>query len=112
MRGTHTAQTTARRASQSSARRRPGIALEGVLGERMTPPGLELIIGGRNDPEWGAVVLASFGGVRTEPLIDVRLLVPGQIRAAIIGRSERSNALRCSRDTVAQRHSICLPSPR
>ncbi len=40
----------------------------------MSKPGVELIIGGRNDPEWGPIVLAGFGGVQAEILKDVRLL--------------------------------------
>jgi acetate---CoA ligase (ADP-forming) len=66
------------------ARRRPGLALDGILIEKMSPPGLELIIGGRNDPEWGAVVLAGFGGVQAELLRDTRLMLPGQSAEAII----------------------------
>ena len=53
---------------------RPGLALDGILIEGMSKPGVELIIGGRNDPEWGPVVLVGFGGVQAEILKDVRLL--------------------------------------
>jgi acetate---CoA ligase (ADP-forming) len=56
------------------ARHRPGLELDGVLVERMSPRGTELIIGGRNDPEWGSIVLAGFGGVQAEVLQDVRLM--------------------------------------
>lgn len=58
------------------ARCRPGLALDGVLIERMSTMGLELIVGGRNDPDWGPIVLAGFGGVQAEILKDVRLLPP------------------------------------
>ena len=58
------------------ARHCPGLVLDGVLIERMSKPGVELIIGGRNDPDWGPVVLAGFGGVQAEILQDVRLLPP------------------------------------
>jgi acyl-CoA synthetase (NDP forming) len=58
------------------ARNRPGLALDGVLIETMGQRGVELIVGGRNDPEWGPIVLAGFGGVQAEILQDVRLLVP------------------------------------
>jgi acyl-CoA synthetase (NDP forming) len=51
----------------------PGLVLDGVLIERMSKPGVELIIGGRNDPDWGPVVLAGFGGIQAEILQDVRL---------------------------------------
>jgi acetate---CoA ligase (ADP-forming) len=56
------------------ARRRPGLELDGVLVERMSPRGTELIVGGRNDPEWGPIMLAGFGGVQAEILRDVRLM--------------------------------------
>ncbi len=54
----------------------PGVAIEGVLVERMSQSGIELIVGGRNDPEWGTVLLAGFGGVQAELLQDYRLLPP------------------------------------
>ncbi len=60
----------------NSARSRPNLVLDGVLVERMSRPGVELIIGGRNDPDWGPIVLAGFGGVQAEILKDVRLLAP------------------------------------
>ncbi|HEY7890368.1 MAG TPA: acetate--CoA ligase family protein [Steroidobacteraceae bacterium] len=66
------------------ARARPGLVLDGVLVEVMSPPGVELIIGGRNDPDWGPVVLAGFGGVQAELLQDVRLILPGRSRRSII----------------------------
>ena len=56
------------------ARSRPDLVLDGVLVERMSKPGVELIIGGRNDPAWGPSVLVGFGGVQAEILKDVRLL--------------------------------------
>jgi acyl-CoA synthetase (NDP forming) len=50
------------------------IVLDGVLIEGMGKRGLEMIVGAKNDPEWGPVVLAGFGGVAAEILQDVRLL--------------------------------------
>lgn len=50
------------------------IALDGAQIEAMGKRGVELIIGARNDPEWGPVILAGFGGVTAELLHDVRLL--------------------------------------
>jgi acyl-CoA synthetase (NDP forming) len=64
------------RLHEALARSRPGLVLDGVLVEKMSKKGVELIIGGRNDPEWGAVILAGFGGVQAEILKDVRLLPP------------------------------------
>ncbi|MDE3188920.1 MAG: acetate--CoA ligase family protein [Acidobacteriota bacterium] len=53
---------------------KPGLRLDGVLVERMGKSGVELIFGARNDPEWGPVLLAGFGGVLAEAIRDVRLL--------------------------------------
>ncbi|MBA4354649.1 MAG: CoA-binding protein, partial [Novosphingobium sp.] len=50
------------------------ITLDGVLIEAMGKRGVEMIVGAKNDPEWGPVVLAGFGGVTAEILQDVRLL--------------------------------------
>jgi acetate---CoA ligase (ADP-forming) len=66
------------------ARSMPDLTLDGVLVEKMAAPGLELIIGARNDPEWGSVVLAGIGGVQAELLRDVRLILPGQNRESIM----------------------------
>lgn len=65
-------------------RYRPGLKLDGVLVERMGKRGVELIVGGRNDPEWGPVILAGFGGVQAEILQDVRLLTPDLPLEAIV----------------------------
>jgi acyl-CoA synthetase (NDP forming) len=56
------------------SRARPGLVLDGVLVESMSKMGVELIVGGRNDAEWGAITLAGFGGVQAEILHDVRLM--------------------------------------
>jgi len=58
------------------ARYDASIRLDGVLIEAMGARGLELIVGARNDPQWGPVILAGFGGVTAEILQDVRLLSP------------------------------------
>lgn len=54
----------------------PDLRLDGVLVERMSPPGLEFIVGGRHDPDWGPVVVVGFGGVLVEILDDVRIMAP------------------------------------
>jgi acyl-CoA synthetase (NDP forming) len=63
---------------------RPGLKLDGVLVEAMGARGVELILGARNDPDWGPVILAGFGGVQAEILQDVRLLTPDLTRAQIL----------------------------
>ncbi len=63
---------------------RPDVTLDGVLVEAMSPGGVELILGGRNDPQWGPVILIGFGGVLAEALHDVRLIPPDLSREAVI----------------------------
>jgi acetate---CoA ligase (ADP-forming) len=55
---------------------RPDVRLDGVLVERMAPPGIEMIVGARRDPDWGPVVAVGFGGILVEVLDDVRLMAP------------------------------------
>lgn len=62
---------------------RPGLVLDGVLVEQMGARGTELIVGARNDPQWGATLLIGFGGVTAELLHDVRLIPAGLPRARI-----------------------------
>ena len=59
------------------------IDLDGVLIEGMGARGVEMIVGARNDPEWGPVILAGFGGVTAEILGDVRLLAADMTAEAI-----------------------------
>lgn len=53
---------------------RPDATIEGCLVEAMAPAGLEMVVGGRRDPQWGPVVLFGLGGVWIEALQDVRLI--------------------------------------
>ena len=61
----------------------PGHALEAILVETMAPSGVEMVVGGRRDPDWGPVVMVGLGGIWIEALHDVRLLPPDLSRAAI-----------------------------
>jgi acyl-CoA synthetase (NDP forming) len=72
---------------------KPDLILEGVLVERMGPKAAELIVGARNDPEWGPVLLAGFGGVLAEAIRDVRILPPNLSTQEII---RKLNSLQCS----------------
>jgi acyl-CoA synthetase (NDP forming) len=64
------------------------IRLDGVLVEKMGRMGVEMIVGAKNDPEWGPVVLAGFGGVTAEILKDVKLFTPDmgveQVKAGLL----------------------------
>ena len=57
-------------------RARPDLVLDGVLVERMARKGIELIVGARNDPQWGPVLMVGSGGVLAEAMNDVLLLPP------------------------------------
>jgi acyl-CoA synthetase (NDP forming) len=52
----------------------PGVKLDGCLVEKMSSKGLELMIGAKRDPAWGAVLLLGLGGIWVEALGDVRVL--------------------------------------
>jgi acyl-CoA synthetase (NDP forming) len=66
------------------ARAAPGVKLDGMLVERMSPRGLELVVGAKRDPEWGPIVLVGLGGIFIEALGDVRLLPPDLAESAIV----------------------------
>lgn len=83
---------------------RPGLVVEGVLVEAMAPRGLEMIVGARRDPDWGAVVLVGLGGIWTEALADVRVLPTGLDVAEIteeIGQLKGARLLRGMRGAPA-----------
>jgi acetate---CoA ligase (ADP-forming) len=56
------------------ARAAPGVTLDGALVEKMSPKGIELMVGAKRDPGWGAVLLVGLGGIWVEALGDVQLL--------------------------------------
>ena len=71
---------------------RPGLMLDGILVERMGEKGLELIVGARNDQDWGPVLLVGSGGVFAEVIEDVQILAADLPPAAF---QEALHALRC-----------------
>jgi acyl-CoA synthetase (NDP forming) len=73
---------------QDLAASRPDVTLEGVLVERMSEEGIELIVGARNEGGWGPVILVGLGGVLAELLKDSTLIPAG------VGREEIHRALR------------------
>lgn len=68
---------------EALTRSAPGVPIDGILVERMAPRGLELIVGARNDPDWGPVLVFGLGGVLTELLADIRILPAEASEAAI-----------------------------
>ena len=54
------------------------VPLDGVLVEQMSAPGLEMIVGARDHPEWGPSILVGLGGVLTEAL-QATVLLPADI---------------------------------
>lgn len=53
---------------------RPDAVIDGYLIEAMAQKGVELVVGGRRDADWGPVVLVGLGGIWIETLKDVRLM--------------------------------------
>ena len=68
--------TTMRNVKRSA----PNAKLDGALIEKMSPPGIELMIGAKRDPGWGIVLLLGLGGIWVEALGDVKVL-PGSANA-------------------------------
>lgn len=69
---------------QNVERAQPGLKLDGVLVEAMSPRGLELVVGARRDARWGPVVMVGLGGIWVEALGDVRLMPPDLTEAEIV----------------------------
>jgi acetyltransferase len=62
---------------------RPDARLEGVLVQRMAPPGKELLLGMIRDPQFGPLVVVGFGGIYVEVLKDTAArLCPLSVREA------------------------------
>jgi acyl-CoA synthetase (NDP forming) len=52
----------------------PGTELDGALIEKMSPRGIELMVGAKRDPGWGTVLLLGLGGIWVEALGDLQVL--------------------------------------
>jgi acyl-CoA synthetase (NDP forming) len=52
----------------------PNTKLDGALIEKMSPRGIELMVGAKRDPRWGTVLLLGLGGIWVEALEDVQVL--------------------------------------
>jgi acyl-CoA synthetase (NDP forming) len=65
------------------ARAAPDVKLDGALVEKMSPRGIELMVGAKRDPGWDTVLLLGLGGIWVEALGDVQVL-PARADAAEI----------------------------
>jgi acetate---CoA ligase (ADP-forming) len=74
---------------QNLNRHRPDLKVDGVLVEAMGARGVEMIVGGRHDKEWGPVVLVGFGGVQAEIYQDVRLLAADLDKTSVLAELNR-----------------------
>lgn len=65
----------------------PDVTLDGALVEKMSPKGIEMMVGAKRDPGWGTVLLLGLGGIWVEALGDIQLLPGGagedQVREAL-----------------------------
>jgi len=52
--------------------------------EKMSPRGIELMVGAKRDPGWGTVLLIGLGGIWVEALGDVQLLPGNADKAQIV----------------------------
>jgi acyl-CoA synthetase (NDP forming) len=67
----------------SVKRAAPDITLDGAHVEKMSPKGIELMVGAKRDAGWGTVLLLGLGGIWVEALGDVQLL-PGSASEELI----------------------------
>ena len=76
--------------------RQPDARIEGVLVTQMAPPGHELIVGMRRDPQFGPLLMFGLGGIYVELLKDVAFRVAPFNRAetlAMIGETHAGKLL-------------------
>jgi len=59
---------------QNIKRFAPDVSLGGALVEKMSPRGVELMVGAKREPGWGTVLLLGLGGIWVEALGDVQML--------------------------------------
>ena len=77
-------------------KRQPEARIEGVLVTQMAPPGHELIVGMRRDPQFGPLLMFGLGGIYVELLKDVAFRVAPFSRAetlAMIGETHAGKLL-------------------
>ena len=83
-----------RRVLECVKRRVPGARVQGVLVEEMVEEGVEVIIGGLRDEQFGPVVLFGLGGIFVEVLRDVSYGIAPVDEAEALEMIERTRAYR------------------
>ncbi|MDH4070706.1 MAG: acetate--CoA ligase family protein [Ignavibacteria bacterium] len=73
----------------------PGVKINGVLVTPMMPPGIEVVLGVTQDPQFGPVIMFGLGGVMVEVLKDVsfRVLPLGRFTAPTMLNEIRAHSL-------------------
>ncbi|MDR3567668.1 MAG: acetate--CoA ligase family protein [Syntrophobacteraceae bacterium] len=67
--------------------------IAGIVVQKMVPTARELVIGGKNDPSFGPVVLTGLGGIMVEVLKDISIrLAPVDVQGAMEMLSELSGS--------------------
>jgi acetyltransferase len=64
----------------NASKHRPGAEIRGVLVQQMAHAGIEMIVGAKRDPVFGAMLMVGFGGIHAEVLRDT-MLAPAPISA-------------------------------
>ena len=97
----------------SVKRAAPDVTLDGALVEKMSPKGIELMVGAKRDPGWGTVLLLGLGGIWVEALGDVQLLPGDRRRRRRFAKRSASCARRsCSPASAARRLPTSMRSSR
>jgi acyl-CoA synthetase (NDP forming) len=78
----------------------PNTELDGALIEKMSPRGIELMVGAKRDPGWGTVLLLGLGGIWIEALGDLQVLPATADKVQII---EALGKLRAAKLLVGMR---------
>jgi acetate---CoA ligase (ADP-forming) len=96
-----------RQVTESAASRVPGAAVLGVLVQEQVPPGVEVIVGARHDPDLGPAVIVGIGGSLVEAI--------GQFAAAACPLRRGDAAWLIERSGITrllESHSLSAEQPR
>jgi acetate---CoA ligase (ADP-forming) len=89
------ARTAAGQILESCLRYAPQARIDGISVQQMVPPGVEIVLGVKNDLQFGPLVAAGLGGIMVELMADtaVRLTPIGEPTARAMLASLKGNAL-------------------